>query len=185
MTITHKFLKALGISEDATEEIISAHRETVDSIKAERDELLTRANTVDTLTAERDKLRHELEEAQAHSGDADKVQAEFDAYRAQIETEKSNGAKLKLIRAALEKAGANPAAIDLMTNAIALDKVELNGDTLKDEDSVVNPIRENHAALFGTQIQKGAPDVNPMSGGKNAATALSLKDALHQKYDKK
>lgn len=185
MAITHKFLKALGISEDAAEEIISAHRETVDSIKAERDELLTKANTVDTLTAERDKLKHDLEDAQAHSGDAGKVQAEFDAYKAQIETEKSNGSKLKLIRAALEKAGANPAAIDLMVNTVALDKVELNGDTLKDADSVVNPIKESHAALFGTPIQKGTPQVNPMSGGKNAATVMSLKDALHQKYDNK
>ncbi len=184
MAITHKFLKALGISEDASEEIISAHRETVDSIKAERDELLARANTVDTLTAERDKLKHDLEETMAHAGDVGKVQAEFDAYKAQIETEKSNSAKLKLIRTALEKAGANPAAIDLMMNAVALDKVELNGDTLKDEGSVVNPIKESHAALFGTPIQKGAPDVNPMSGGRTAATALSLKDALHQKYDK-
>ena len=185
MAITHKFLKALGISEDAAEEIISAHRETVDSIKAERDELLTKANTVDTLTAERDKLKHDLEDAQAHSGDAGKVQAEFDAYKAQIETEKSNGSKLKLIRAALEKAGANPAAIDLMVNTVALDKVELNGDTLKDVDSVVNPIKESHAALFGTPIQKGTPQVTPMSGGKNAATVMSLKDALHQKYDNK
>lgn len=185
MAITHKFLKALGISEDAAEEIISAHRETVDSIKAERDELLTKANTVDTLTAERDKLKHDLEDAQAHSGDAGKVQAEFDAYKAQIETEKSNGSKLKLIRAALEKAGANPAAIDLMVNTVALDKVELNGDTLKDADSVVNPIKESHAALFGTPIQKGTPQVTPMSGGKNAATVMSLKDALHQKYDNK
>lgn len=185
MAITHKFLKALGISEDAAEEIISAHRETVDSIKAERDELLTKANTVDTLTAERDKLKHDLEDAQAHSGDAGKVQAEFDAYKAQIETEKSNGSKLKLIRAALEKAGANPAAIDLMVNTVALDKVELNGDTLKDADSVVNPIKESHAALFGTPVQKGTPQVTPMSGGKNAATVMSLKDALHQKYDNK
>lgn len=185
MAITHKFLKALGISEDAAEEIISAHRETVDSIKAERDELLTKANAVDTLTAERDKLKHDLEDAQAHSGDAGKVQAEFDAYKAQIETEKSNGSKLKLIRAALEKAGANPAAIDLMVNTVALDKVELNGDTLKDADSVVNPIKESHAALFGTPIQKGTPQVTPMSGGKNAATVMSLKDALHQKYDNK
>lgn len=185
MAITHKFLKALGISEDAAEEIISAHRETVDSIKAERDELLTKANAVDTLTAERDKLKHDLEDAQAHSGDAGKVQAEFDAYKAQIETEKSNGSKLKLIRAALEKAGANPAAIDLMVNTVALDKVELNGDTLKDVDSVVNPIKESHAALFGTPIQKGTPQVTPMSGGKNAAPVMSLKDALHQKYDNK
>lgn len=185
MAITHKFLKALGISEDAAEEIISAHRETVDSIKAERDELLTKSNTVDTLTAERDKLKHDLEEAQAHSGDAGKVQAEFDAYKAQIETEKSNGSKRKLVREALEKAGANPAAIDLMLNAVALDKVELNGEALKDEGSVVNPIKETHAALFGVPTTKGTQQMNPMSGGKPAATVLSLKDALHQKYDNK
>ena len=39
MAITHKFLKALGIEEDKAEEILTAHLETVNAIKAERDEL--------------------------------------------------------------------------------------------------------------------------------------------------
>ncbi len=36
MAMTHKFLKALGIEDDKAEEIIAAHLETVNAIKAER-----------------------------------------------------------------------------------------------------------------------------------------------------
>lgn len=57
MAMTHKFLKALGIEDDKAEEIIAEHVATVNAIKAERDELKTKADTVDTLTAQRDKLQ--------------------------------------------------------------------------------------------------------------------------------
>ena len=37
MALTRKFLKALGIEDEKVDEIISAHTETVDALKAERD----------------------------------------------------------------------------------------------------------------------------------------------------
>ena len=37
MALTRKMLKAMGIEEDKIEQIIEAHSETVDSLKADRD----------------------------------------------------------------------------------------------------------------------------------------------------
>ena len=37
MALTRKFLSALGIEEEKAEQIIAAHTETVDGLKAERD----------------------------------------------------------------------------------------------------------------------------------------------------
>ena len=38
MALTRKFLAALGIEAEKVDEIITAHAETVDALKAERDE---------------------------------------------------------------------------------------------------------------------------------------------------
>ena len=38
MALSRRFLAALGIESDKVEEIITAHAETVDALKAERDE---------------------------------------------------------------------------------------------------------------------------------------------------
>lgn len=177
MAMTHKFLKALGIEDDKAEEIIAAHLETVNAIKAERDELKTKAETVDTLTAERDQLKADLQAAKAAGGDAAKVQADFDAYKAEIETEKTNGNKRKLLRTALEKAGANPAALDLLVNTLKLDEVELDGENLKDADKVIAPVKTGYASLFGTQQTTGTSNINPISGSKHHGTGRAAEIA--------
>lgn len=186
MAITHKFLKALGIEEDKAEEILTAHLETVNAIKAERDELKSKAESIDTLTAERDQLKADLQAAKEAGGNAAKVQADFDAYKAQVETEKTNVSKRKLIRTALEKAGANPAALDLMLNAVPLDTVELDGENLKDADSVINPVKQTYAGLFGTTGTQGTKPVEPPTGGRTvhgtgraAAIAAKYQEAMY------
>lgn len=177
MAITHKFLKALGIDEDKAEEILTAHLETVNSIKAERDELKTKAETVDTLTAERDKLKADLDAAKKAGGDAAQVQADFDAYKAEVEKGRVNDGKKALIRKALEAAGANPAALDLLLNTVELDKVELDGDKLKDGEAVVNGVKDGHAGLFGEVKHEGTPPLTPPPGGSFHGTGRAAKIA--------
>lgn len=179
MAMTHKFLKALGIEDDKAEEIIAEHVATVNAIKAERDELKTKADTVDTLTAQRDKLQADLQAAQAANSDAQKVQADFDAYKAQVEAEKTNTSKRKAIRAALEKAGANPAALDLLVGTLKLDEVEMDGENLKDESKAIEPVKTGYAKLFGTPEVHGTDKLNPIKGssthGSGRAAQIAAK----------
>ena len=47
MALTRKFLTALGIEADKVDEIINAHAETVDALKAERDTYKDKAEKFD------------------------------------------------------------------------------------------------------------------------------------------
>lgn len=178
-------MKALGIEEDKIEEIITAHGETVAALKDEIDKAEQSAKDSAAAAEERDKLQKRVEALEKTSGDAAKVQAEYDAYRQQVETDKANAGKKALIKKALEDAHANPAAIDLMLGTVDLDKVELDGEALKDAEAVLKPIKEAHAALFGTVEPKGTPKVDPPAGNGEPKAPATLAEALHQKYDKK
>ena len=185
MSLTRKFLKALGIEEDKIEEIITAHGETVTALKAEIEQAKQGAEDLAAIAKERDTLKQRVEALEKANGDAAKVQADFDAYKQQVETEKTNAGKKALIKKALEAANANPAAIDLMIGTVDLDKVELEGESLKDTEAVLKPIKEAHAALFGEIKPAGTPPLNPPAGDGKPAAPASIAEALHQKYDKK
>lgn len=185
MALTRKFLKALGIEEDKIEEIITAHGETVAALKDEIGKAEQSAKDSAAAAEERDKLQKRVEALEKANGDAAKVQADFDAYKQQVETDKANAGKKALIKKALEEAHANPAAIDLMLGTVDLDKVELDGESLKDTEAVLKPIKEAHAALFGEIKPAGTPPLNPPAGDGKPAAPASLAEALHQKYDKK
>ena len=166
MALTRKFLKALGIEEDKIEEIITAHGETVAALKDEITKAQQGADDLAAVTKERDTLKQRVEALEKASGDAAKVQADFDAYKQQVETEKTNAGKKALLKKALEAANANPAAIDLMLGTVDLDKVELDGESLKDTEAVLKPIKEAHAALFGTVQNQGTPPITPPIGAQ-------------------
>ena len=57
MALTRKFLAALGIEADKVEEIISAHMETVNGLKDEKEALQKKADQVDSLTEELNELK--------------------------------------------------------------------------------------------------------------------------------
>lgn len=177
MALTRNYLKSMGLTEEQVNAIIENHTEVTEALKKERDGYKAKAEGTEAVTKERDELKGKLADAEKAGGDAAKVKADFDAYKQQIETEKANGAKKTLVRKALEDAGANAAALDLLLSTVDLNKVEMDGDALKDADAVLSPIKEAHAGLFGTVETGGTPPANPPSGkgGK--------KDPFEQGFD--
>ena len=154
-------LQEWGVSEEniqkAVEYILDGNSSSLDALREQMDEYKARADKADELTRERDKYKADYEALQKTSGDAAKVQAEYDAYRQQVETDKANAGKKALIKKALEDAHANPAAIDLMLNTVKLDEVELDGESLKDAEAVLKPIREAHAGPVWHGAESGHP----------------------------
>ena len=182
MALTRKFLKALGIEEDKSEEIITAHWETVAALKDDAEKARQNADDSAAIAKERDSYKQRVEALEKASGDAAKVQAEYDAYKKQVETDKANAGKKALMQKALEAAGANPAAIDLLLNTIDLEKVETDGNKLKNAADVLKPIKEAHAGLFGAVKQKGTDPLNPLGGGgaKSRDEIMKIKDATER-----
>jgi len=176
MAMTRKFLKALGIEDDKIDQIIEAHTDTINALKDERDTYKADAESLPAVAKERDKLQKDIDDLKAKAPDAAKVQAEFDAFKLTVEAEKANASKAVAVEAALKAAGANETAVKLMLKEIDLSTVELDGNTVKNADKVIEPIKAAYAGLFGTQQQQGVPPATPPKGNAPDYDKLSDED---------
>lgn len=167
MALTRNYLKSMGLTEEQVNAIIENHTDSIDGLKAELATARAAAETVEALTKERDELKDKLSKA----GDAAKVQAEFDAYRQQVETEKANAAKSAAVRKALKASGVQREEfLDLLMGKVELDKVEMDGDAVKDEASFVAPFKAAYAGCFASESEQGTKLQNPPSGGGTRMT---------------
>ena len=80
MALTRKFLSALGIEQDKIDEIITAHTETVDALKEQRDEYKEQAESVPNLTKELEDLKE-----QAEANKTDEWQEKYDTLKDQAQ----------------------------------------------------------------------------------------------------
>ena len=81
MALTRKFLAAMGIDNEKIDEIITAHSETVEALKEQRDSFKAEADNLTSITRERDDLKVKL------AGAEDKVAAqkkEISEYKTKI-----------------------------------------------------------------------------------------------------
>ena len=167
MALTRNYLKSMGLTDEQVSAIIENHTDSIDGLKAELATARAAAETVEALTKERDELKDKLSKA----GDAAKVQAEFDAYRQQVETEKANAAKSEAVRKALKASGVQREEfLDLLMGKVELDKVEMDGDAVKDEASFVAPFKASYAGCFASESEQGTKLQNPPSGGGTRMT---------------
>lgn len=181
MALTRSYLKSMGLTDEQVNAIIENHAETVDALKKERDGFRTQAEAAAEVAKERDTLKEQL----AKAGDAAKVQAEFDAYKTKVEGEKAKAAKSSAVRAALKAAGVNRDEFaDLLLGKVDFDKVELDGDAVKDSAALIDPLKASYAGCFGTVTEKGTPPATPPSGGATGMTRdqiLAIKDPAEQR----
>lgn len=145
MSLTRQLLKDLQLSDESIEQIIAAHIETVNALKAERDA-----------------AANELEALRAASGQsAAEVQAAFDAYRAKVEADQDTAKALKLIRLAMLQAGCNEKAIDLLIQAVDPAELKLENGSLKNGAAIIAELRSKYAAFFAQPVRMAAPTIQP------------------------
>lgn len=161
-TLSRKYLEELGLNENQVDRVVERYSEVLEDIKKERDDYKAKAESADEIARERDRLKNDLEKA----GDAAKVQAEFDAYKNQVNKEKENQVKLGAVKAALKAAGVQREEMaDLLMGKIDLDKVEMDGETIKNGESLINPLKSTYAGCFGTTTTQGTPPAAPPTSG--------------------
>lgn len=164
MSLTRKLLRELELNDDTIERIISAHVDTVDALRQERDAAQTRAEQAEAAQQERDELRTLCE---ARAQEAAAAREELAAFRAQVEDEKHSAARRTSLSDALTAQGANPQALPLLLDAIRLSEEAWDGDQLADASAALQPWRAKYAALFAAKkplpVTRVRPPVN--SGG--------------------
>lgn len=169
-------------TDDIENRLIALHLGVVDPLK---DQLQTYKADAEQLPA----VQKELDALKADDGGyKERYEAEVKAHKAfrdQVETDKVNAVKAAAVRAALKAAGVNREEFaDLLLGKVDFDKVELDGDAVKDSATLIDPLKASYAGCFGTVSEKGTPPATPPSGGSTGMTRdqiLAIKDPAEQR----
>ena len=143
MALTRKFLEALGIEQAKIDEIISAHTEVTDSLKADRDSYKEKAEKYDQTKTELDKAKSELDKVSKdeYKTKYESLETEFNKYKTDIAEKEVKGRKEEAYKKMLKEIGVNEKSIDAILKVKDLNTIKLDDkgeivdvDTLKESE---------------------------------------------------
>lgn len=175
MALTRKFLKALGVSEEAIEEIIDAHTDVTDELKKQLKAAQDAQNQLETVTAERDELQKKMNDP----AQANRV-AELEKQVNEYKNRETTAQKRTALTALLEKIGIDKRGFARVLAATDLDGVELDGENIKDADKLAESLKTEWSDLITEPGATGkppqTPPQNPGNGGMTKEQIMAIKD---------
>ena len=183
MAFTRKMLKAMGIEDEKIDQIIDAHSETVDALKADRDAYKEDAEKLAAVQKELDELKAKGDDGYKAKYEAEK--AAHDALKADIAAKETKKAKTDAYHELLKGANIDEKRIATILRAEAptIDKIELDADgKIKNAEQYTESIKSDWADFIVTQSAKGTNTATPPANGGTATTKtkediLKIKDA--------
>ena len=166
MALTRKMLKAMGIEEEKIDQIIDAHTETVDGIKADRDHLKESADKLATVQKELDEMKAAAEKdgKDPFKVKYEAIKEEFDAYKADIIAKETTAKTSAAFKELLKAAGISEKRIDAVTKVTDLSAMKLTADgKLENESELMKSIKTEWADFIVTEGTAGAKVPNPPS----------------------
>ena len=179
MALTRRTLKAMGIEDEKIDEIISAHSETVEALKEQRDSYKADAEKLPAVQKELDELKAAKDDG--YEAKYNKVKDEFDNYKKDVEAKETSSKKAAAYRTLLKDSGVSDKRLDAVMKVTNLDKLKLDKDgNLEGVDDLKKSIKEEWADFIVTEGAKGADVSTPPAGGgktyKDKAEIMAIKD---------
>ena len=171
MALTRTILEAMGIEEKKIDEIISAHAETVESLKQQRDDYKAQA---DELAEVQRRLDEANETIKANDSDAwkvkyDAIKEEYDNYKSDISAKETTRAKQAAYREVLKAAGVSDKRIDSIIRVSDIDSVELDeSGKIKEAEKLTENIKNEWADFIVSTNTKGADTATPPTNSKKS-----------------
>ena len=182
MAFTRKFLSALGIEADKVDQIIDAHTEVTDALKAERDKFRADAERLPKVQEELDGLKAEKDK----SG-KDPYKVKYEAVKEELENLKKDqaaketkAAKSDAYRALLKECGVSEKRIDAILKVTDLDSLEMEDGKIKNAADLRKSIKEEWADFIQTDSTKGANTATPP---ENKGGALKSREEIYKRDD--
>ena len=170
MSLTRKMLKAMGIEEEKIDQIIDAHSETVESLKASRDSYKEDAEKLKTAQKELDDLKAKGDDGWKEKHD--KLKGEFDQYKNDVQAKETHAAKEAAYRAILKDANLSEKGVEKAIKYAEWDKIELEADgKLRGASEHIKAVREEWAEYVTTTTTTGAKTSTPPAN--NGGTKLT------------
>lgn len=179
MALTRKFLQALGIESDKIDEIIDSHVETVNAIKAERDEFKAAAEELPGVKAELETLKANASNNKENSYKVkyEAIKEEFEEFKKGIDEKASKEKKESAYRALLKNAGIPDKRIDAVMKVSDYGSIEFDEDgNTKNAEELTKAIKEEWADFIPTTKVDGANMANPpANNGKATKTKEEIR----------
>lgn len=187
MALTRKFLTALGIEADKIDEIITAHSETVDALKEQRDQYKKDAEALPDVQKELEALQKEKEGNESYKEKYDKEHADFEAYKKDQTDKETKAKKTEAFKALLKEAGVSEKHLGAVLKVSDIDGVELDDKgKIKDSGDRLKSIREEWSDFIVETDKQGAATSTPPEGqGGNGGLASGAGRKLYEQFQQK
>lgn len=187
MALTRKMLQAMDIPAEKIDEIISAHTETVNAIKVERDEYKASADKLDSVEKDLEKANKELEKFK--DGDWENkyndIKSQYESYKSDTEKKAVKSAKETAYKQLLLEAGISDkrvASILKVSDAI-VNAVELDADgKIKDAEKLTEDAKKEWADFIVTKQEQGASTPKPAENNGGDVSKPSRAAQLAAQY---
>ena len=177
MSFTRKFLSALGIEADKVDEIISAHTEVTDALKADRDKYKADAEKLPAVQKELDELKTAQTGEDPYQKKYEELQKEFNDYKADIEAKNTTAKKEKALKDILKEIGVSDKVIDNVIKVSDVSKIEFDDKgEVKGADDLKKSLSTEWAGFISTKKEEGANSANPPANdGKSTMTKEQIR----------
>ena len=176
MALTRKFLSALGIEEAKIDEIISAHVDTVNVLKEQRDGYKADADKLPAVQKELDDLKASQSGDDPYKEKYEKKAKEFDDYKKGVEAKELKRSKSTAYKQVLKELKASHIDSILKASQAELEKIELDENgKIKDVDKLKESIKKEWADFIVEEGQQGANTATPPA---NEGSKVSKEDIL-------
>ena len=176
MALTRKFLSALGIEEAKIDEIISAHADTVNALKEQRDGYKADADKLPAVQRELDDLKASQSGDNPYKEKYENKAREFDDYKKSVEAKELKRAKSTAYKQVLKELKASHIDSILKASQSELEKIELDENgKIKDVDKLKESIKKEWADFIVAEGQRGANTATPPA---NEGAKVSKEDIL-------
>lgn len=186
MALSRKMLKAMGIEDEKIDQIIEAHVETTDSLKADRDKYKEEAEKISEVQRELDAIKKERDELQAKVDADDSYKAKYESehaayeeFKSGVAAEKEDAKKANAYKELLKKAGISDKRHDaiLKLNKYKDLAFDDKGEVV-DADKVVDSLKDEWSEFVVTTRTEGAKTENPPVNNTNTTMTIEQIDAI-------
>ena len=168
MALTVKMLKGLGLTDEQREAVLEEHARTVDEIKVERDRLKKDAEKLITVQKELDDLKAAGDDGWEQK--AKDWEKKYTNLVVENKSKEARAAKEAAVKTYYESKGitGDNLTIAMMGSGEALEKLELDGDKIKDAAALDALVGGAFAKLVSTTTTEGVRTQMPPknNGGK-------------------
>lgn len=181
MSLTHKALSAMGIEPEKIEQILELHRETIDSIKADKDKALEEIKALKEEAGKVEELQKKISKLEDASEKYKSLKDEYDKYKTDQTAKETKAAKTKAYREMLKEIGVSDKYFDDVIRIADIDSIELDDHgAIKDVDKLKTSAKDKWKPYIFTEETKGAHTPTPPSntGGqtKTKKDIMAIKD---------